>query len=402
MFFDTIVVGGGPAGLFAASHIGKSGGSVLLLEKNEQLGKKLLVAGSGQCNFTHDGEISNFFDKYGNKGKFIKKSLLQFDNNYVQQFFNNYGVSNFAREDGKVFPKSLKSMDVLNALIEANKKANVKIQCKSNIEKISLEDELFFIEATQNYSCKNLVIATGGMSYSKLGSNGWGYGIAKQFGHTIIPPKPALTYVETKEKFLTELSGISFQNAEVIIWRDNKKVKQYEGSLLLTHKGVSGPIILNSSRWILPNDKLTFKFDKLVDDALITSKIQNGQKQTISNMLENLEFPKNFVRLMLDYISIDKNTKCAEITKRQRKNIIQFLTSLPLNVNSLGGMHVAMVTAGGVSTKEINPKTFESKKINNLYFIGEVLDIDGDTGGYNIQACFSSGAMCASAISLKQ
>ncbi len=403
MYYDVIVIGTGPSGLFVAQHLSANGINTLLLEKNKQLGKKLLISGSGQCNFTHSGPIEDFLDKYGEHKKFIKHALLNFDNKSVLKFFKNLNVDYEITSNGKVFPKSRNSQDILDALVTANKLNGTTIQSGINIKDVVKYDNLYSLldENGQSYCCTNLVIATGGCSYPHLGTTGWGHEVAKQFGHKIVEPRPALTNIITVEKPYQELSGVSFNNITMTIWRDNKKIKDRIGTLLFTHKGISGPVVLDACRWIQPNDKLTFNLLNLsyeeIEDMLEKDFLSHGKEQ-LSTYLKKFNLPKSFLSLMFTILEINHSQKCAQVNKKTRKSLAKYLTSLPLTVNKLGNLKSAMVTAGGVYLKEINPVSFESRKSKKLYFIGEVIDIDGDTGGYNIQAAFSMAYVCANNI----
>ncbi|OON99395.1 MAG: hypothetical protein ATN35_12810 [Epulopiscium sp. Nele67-Bin004] len=406
MYYNTIVVGSGPSGLFAASQLAKYGIKTLLVEKNQQLGKKLLVSGSGQCNFTHSGKVEDFLDKYGDNAKFVKRALLAYDNKKVLQFFRENGVQEEIVDNGKVFPKSRNSQSVVDALVHVNKMYGTTIKNNTNIINITYCDEMFSV-ITQNgetYLCTNLIIATGGCSYSQLGTTGWGYEVAKTFGHKIIKPRPALTNIFITDKSYKALSGISLENVQMTIMKNNKKLKDRCGTLLFTHKGLSGPLILDATRWIDAGDTLVFnvinkqyvEFEKQLEAELSA----NGKMQIVT-YLRQFCVPKSFVDHMLTTLQIESSTVCARISKVQRKAIAKHLTMLTITVENVGDIKTAMVTAGGVSTKELNPLTFESKKANNLYFIGEVVDVDGDTGGYNIQIAFSMAYCCATAIEQK-
>ncbi|OOB79747.1 MAG: hypothetical protein BEN18_03175 [Epulopiscium sp. Nuni2H_MBin001] len=398
-------MGAGPAGLFAAQKIASAGLQVLLIEKNNEVGKKLLVSGSGQCNFTHAGNIEDFFDKYGDKQKTVKHALKSFDNKGTTNFFKRLGVDYEITEGGKIFPKSRKSSSILGALVNINKLNGTVIKSNTNIKSIIEYDNMYNLmdDKGNSYCCNNLIIATGGCSYPQLGANSSGHKIAKQFGHSIVEPKAALTNVLTQETIYQELSGVSFENVSLTILRGDKKIKDKKGDLLFTHKGVSGPVILNSTRWIQDKDRLVFNlvnmsYEEL--DAKFEKDFQN--KIQLLSYFKKLELPKSFCNIMLEHIGLDVHMNCANINKHQRKKLVKYLTSLTLTVESVGPLATAMVTAGGVNTKEINPTTFESRKQKNLYFIGEVVDVDGDTGGYNIQIAFSMAYVCATHIISKR
>ncbi|OOB80071.1 MAG: hypothetical protein BEN19_06870 [Epulopiscium sp. Nuni2H_MBin003] len=402
MFYKAIVIGTGPSGLFVANCLSSTGINTLLLEKNKKLGRKLLASGSGQCNLTNSGNIESFFDKYGDNNNFIKNALLKFTNNDTLEFFKSLNVELEITQAGKVFPKNRDSTEILDALVKSNKLNGTHIKSGVNIDKILEYDGIFYISFTtgESYTTENLIIATGGVTYPHLGTDGFGHKIALQFGHTITEINPALTNIITQEDAYKTISGVSFDNVSMTIWRDNKKVKTTQGDLLFTHKGVSGPVILNSSRWIRKGDVLKFNLvNQLYEDVtkILEQDFRTYGKEQIITYIKRFNLPKSFVQVMFSQLNIDYSINCASISKGQRKNLALFLTHMPLTVKKLGDM--AMVTSGGVNLKEINATSFESRKQKNLYFIGEVLDIDGDTGGYNIQAAFSMAYTCATYIS---
>lgn len=408
MHYHTIVIGAGPAGLFAALHIAKNNKKVLLLEKNQSPGKKLLISGSGQCNFTHDGDLEAFFDKYGDKGKFLRKSFSVFDNQASMTFFESRGIPLEIRENQKVFPKSLKSQDILDVLLLECKKHNVDLGFQNEVCSIQKYDTMYTVEtvAKKRYACDHVVIATGGKSYPHTGSTGDGYVFAKSFGHRIVEPKPALTYVTTHEKSYVPLAGISFPQASITLWRNNKKVLERKGSLLFTHKGLSGPVILDATRWIDPGDQISvnFMYPKSYEEVkkhFAETIPLLGKEQLITYLTKRQNLVKSFASIICQVAGVDETIPCARLTKEQREKVVLLLTKNLFNISGVGGLHAAMVTAGGVHLKEVNPTTMESRKQKGLYFIGEVLDIDGDTGGYNIQAAFSMGYLCAQHISKK-
>lgn len=400
MHYHVIIIGAGPAGLFAAQAIADRSKKVLVLEKNAKAGKKLLLSGSGQCNFTHGGEITDFFIRYGEHGKFLKRSFQAFDNKACMEFFYRLGIASEVLPNGKVFPKSHSSQEVLDALLRRCQKNNVQIYFKEEVINIQMYDGLFAVETKNKcYLADNIVIATGGKSYPNTGSTGDGYEFAQKFEHTIITPRPALAPVICNHSLFQTLSGISFETAEATIWRENKKVISRHGNLLITHKGFSGPLILDASRWILPNDRLELNFlYPLTYEEIkkkFTKEISLAGKEEIGTYLRKLLLPKQFISVLCKELQIDEHMVCAKVSKIIRQKIVDFLTRCSFSIDQLGSFSIAMATCGGVHLKEINPTTMESRKQKGLYFIGEVIDIDGDTGGYNLQAAFSTAAICA-------
>lgn len=404
MQYNVIIIGAGPAGLFAAQMISEKQDKICIIERNNEPGKKLLLSGSGQCNFTNHQSITEFTKHYGSNGKFLNTAFRLFDNKECMSFFKRNGVDYVVTENGKVFPKSMRSRDVLHALMLKCQKHNVQIKYNNLVTHIGLCDHIFTVELDNGvrYFSKNLIIATGGKSYPKTGSDGIGFKLAKDLGHTLVTPKPALTYIVSKKAAALNLAGIAFEKIELTLYKNNKKIAQNVDSILFTHKGLSGPAILNTSRLMDTNDSIIVNFlyphtfESIRD--LFAQEIPQKGKEEIITYLKNYKLPKSFCEAICQLASIPKHTPCAQINKKQRTDLVNLLTRCEFLVDDLGGFHVAMATAGGVSLKEVNPTTMESRKHKGLYFIGEVLDIDGDTGGYNLQAAFSTAYLCAAHI----
>lgn len=398
VYYNTVVIGAGPAGLLAASEALKVG-NCAIFESQERIAKKLLLSGSGQCNITHSGPISSFFDHYGSGSNFLKHSLYSFDNYAIMQFFKNCNLDFVENNEGKIFPKSKKSSDIVNCLVRGL--SECKFFNKVKVKSIK-KDQIFTIDADSfSVNSKNLIIATGGQSYPGTGSDGSGYLLAESLGHSIISPKPALCPIIVEDSLISDSPGLSFKNITASIWRCNKKIKEIYGDLLFTHKGLSGPIILNNSRYIEKNDIIKVDFSGFGTDfpAKLLSELSSKGKQSIYSILSNVsDLPKSLIRTILSKCNIDQESKGSQISKEERKKIIEFTSECPFKVKDSEGFNRAMVTCGGVSLKEINAKTMESKIVKNLFFAGEILDIDGDTGGYNIQAAFSTGFIAGTSI----
>jgi len=401
--YDVIIIGAGPSGLFCALTIKNK--KILILEKNSTPGSKLLISGACQCNYTNSCELVEFLTKYGNKGRFLKPALYNFSNNDAVEFFNSAGIESVVSEDKKVFPSSLKSFEILNALIEKCKKTGVEIIYNSPVENVQYDwmSKCFNINTTDKlYNGHSLIIATGGKSYPQTGSTGDGYVFAKNLGHTIEHTMPALAPVYVENYNFQDLSGISFENISVTLWRNSKKINEFKGDLLFTHKNISGPVIINNSRYIEQNDVLKINFTKYKNEeefkSFFEQAILSSGKLNVKTLIKELNIPKRFIDKIMEKAQVDDNKICSELDKTSRKRIIELLSNHPMKVQRVGDYNIAMVTRGGVSTSEINSKMMESKIIKNLYFAGEVIDIDGDTGGFNIQAAFSTGKLAGESI----
>ena len=406
MKYDVIVIGAGAAGLFSGLSLKNK--KVLLLEKNSSPGRKLLLSGAGQCNFTNNCELTEFLNKYGNKGRFLKTALYNFTNMDAIEFFKGIGVRSTIREDNKVFPSSFKASDVVDALFMSLNENNVETVFNTSVLKITRdEDKNLFLAKTSksSYACNHLIIAAGGKSYPNTGSVGDGYDFAKSLGHKIETPKPSLAPVYVENYCFRDLSGISFENIRIILLRNNKKVNEFIGDLLFTHVNISGPVILNNSRYMEKGDILKINFTKFPNAYEFKSYFENliftSGKLNVKTVLKELNLPRRFTDKIMDMSGTQEDKICSELDKIKRKKLIELFSEHCFTVDRLGDYHIAMVTKGGVSTKEINPKTMESKITPGLYFAGEVIDYDGDTGGFNIQAAFSTGKLAAESINKK-
>ncbi len=406
MLYDLIVVGGGPAGIFGAIYASQRGLKVAILEKKNRMGKKLLAAGAGKCNLTHTGEPKDFLNHFGDNGKFLKSSLYNYKPEDLKKFFSDNKLPLvLVEESGKYFPETFSSVDVVNLLYTVCKRNKVNIFENTRVEKLlSVEDDKFLIETSEDrFMSKNVLLATGGRSYPATGSEGDGYPLAKKLGHIILEPKPALTPIFVRDYPFSDLSGISFKNASLELYRDDKKVGEARGDLLLTHKNFSGPLILDFSRYIHKKDQVKINYlgvkRSQLEEIFLEKASLNG-KQGIKRFLSELEMPERFIKKFLKLLNIRDDKKLSEISKKERNSILTGLCEMSFEVSKLGDYSIAMVTTGGVSLKDINPKTMESKIVKGLYFAGEVVDIDGDTGGFNIQAACSMGVLAANSIKL--
>ncbi len=406
--YDVIVVGGGPAGMMAAGKAGQSGARVLLLEKNEQLGKKLLLTGNGRCNITHaEFDDRELVKSFGKNGKFLFSSLNAFGPEKVMEFFTDLGVAVKIEKGKKVFPVSDRAQDVLQALERYLKKSGVKLKTSANVlgfetEKNNNREKIKGVRMPGEiiYADK-FILATGGKSYPITGSTGDGYAWARAFGHTIITPQPSLAPLKIKEDWLRELQGVSLKNIKITLLQDNRILQSIlGGDLIFTHFGVSGPAILNLSRTLAELEKSDDQFflsidlrpemDKKELDVVIQEYFARNINKNINNCLSEF-VPQKLTKIILQLAGIPEEKKINVITKKERLCIINLIKELRFTIAGNTGFAQAMVTKGGVNLKEVDSKNMQSRIIPNLFLAGEILDLDGPTGGYNLQICWSTG-----------
>lgn len=402
-----IVIGGGAAGLMAAGRAGEKGARVILLEKNRVLGRKVRISGKGRCNVTNAAELRAFIENYPGNGGFLYSAFHKFFNDDLRQLLESLGVLLKVERGGRVFPRSDQAADIVNALERYLQQGAVAIRTGETVRKILFaKDRVIGVKTTGgiiNTSC--VIVATGGKSYAATGSTGDGYRWAQEAGHTISPLRPALAPLNIREEWVKELQGLSLKNVEAVLRVGDKVLGREFGEMLFTHFGVSGPIILTLSRWVArdeaPGDLLlqinlkpSLDVEKL--DNRLQRDFQTYQRKQIKNALDDL-LPKRLIPVIIRLSGISPEKFVHQITRKERAVLIELLTALPLFVSGCRPLDEAIVTAGGVSLKEINPKTMESKLVQGLYFAGEVLDIDGYTGGYNLQAAFSTGYVAGDA-----
>lgn len=386
--FDCIIVGGGASGLFAASLLNEK--RILIIEKNDRVGKKLAITALGQCNITSNMSMSKFKDKYNNYN-FIKYALESFSNNSLIKYLNSRGIKTKSI-DKKVFPSSLNANEIID-----NLKQGLNINLNEKV--ISLEkNEDFIIRTNKNvYKAKTVIIATGGISYPVTGSTGDSELILKSLDIDHIPFSFALCPIYINKNKHKKLMGTSF-NVTIEHYR-KKKISKYEGDILITHFGYSGPVIINNSRYFKAGDEIYINFLKKTKDEFekeIFEEINNNSKRLIKNTLYNYT-TKKLVDLIVKDLKLE-NKRLAELKKTERLNIIDLLINYKVEIDKVGDKNSSMISKGGISRKEINRRNFESKKYNGLYFVGECVDIDGETGGYNLQYAFSSSFLAVNDI----
>ena len=404
--YDLIVIGAGPSGLFCAINSSQKGKKTLILEKKKSPGHKLLISGQGQCNITNEAEIQTFPGHYGEHGRFLRPALLGFTNHDLIRFFEDRGLAMIREKRGKIFPKTHRSRDVLEVLIRECKANNVRLCYNQIVRSITKAEDKFSVHCTdRTYQSFDLVIATGGCSYPATGSNGDGYRFARDFGHSVAEVGPALTPVLIKNYPFRDLAGLSFPEMDISLYR-NKKIRDQRGDILFTHEGLSGPGILDLSRYIRQADTLKLSFVPMEKKDELDKWLQNrprsdggaGLRSLLANLHGTVPLSSKLIKKILEISGIATDLSLAHLTREMRTHLIDNLTGLPLVVSKLGGFDISMVTRGGVELHQVNPKTMESRLVKRLYLIGEVLDVDGDSGGYNLQAAFSTGMLSARSI----
>lgn len=397
-----IVIGGGPAGMMAAYAASCQGHAVTVLEQNEKLGKKLFITGKGRCNITNAGDMDNLFANVMSNRKFLYSAFYTFDNEQVLSFFENQGLRTKVERGNRVFPLSDHSSDVIAALSRALKSQNVDIWLHTKVQSLLIRDEAacgVILSDGKTVEADDVIVATGGISYPSTGSTGDGYRMAEESGHALVECTPSLVPFETKEDWVKDLQGLSLRNVTVSIYHGKKKLYEDFGEMLFTHFGVSGPLVLSASGMIKPvqfKQELCMYIDlkPALDaeqlDKRILREFDAAMNKQFKNVIGSL-MPAKMIPIVIRLSGIDPDKKVNEVSREERQHLVQLLKRLPLTINGLRGWNEAIITKGGVSVKDINPSTMESKKISHLFFCGEVLDLDALTGGYNLQIAWSTG-----------
>ena len=395
----TAVVGAGPSGMMAA-YVAAKKSEVVLFEKNEKIGKKLYITGKGRCNITNDRDISEFFEQVSRNGKFLYSAFYSFTNKDMVDLLNKNGLRTKVERGGRVFPTSDKSSDVIKTYEKLLKSRNVLIKLNKEIKTIIKVKDKFLVD---NENFDNVIIATGGYSYKSTGSTGDGYKFAKKFGLEVTKLYPALTGISLKDKFLEQLQGLSLKNVSLIARNKKKIISEEFGECMFSHFGITGPIVLRTSNIINRMDNISLFLDfktALSKDELdkrFIREFEENQNKELQTIMFNM-LPKKLVPIVLEKIGINEHKKANEITKNQRYTLVDTIKNFPLEYNGLLDINTSIVTSGGVSVNEINPSTMESKKVEGLYFCGEVLDVDAFTGGFNMQIANSTGYLAGNAI----
>ena len=397
-----IVIGAGPAGMMAAGIAAQNSSDVIIIERNERLGRKILITGKGRCNVTNNCDVISVINSIPSNGRFLYSAINQFTPQDTIGFFESQGVALKTERGNRVFPESDRAKDIADALEHYIKNQGVKI-INDRVKELMVENKKIVGVKTSSGDIINadkVVIACGGKSYPKTGSTGDGYTLARRVGHHIIEPKPSLVPLVASQSWCQELSGLSLKNVEISVLdkKDNKIVYKDFGEMLFTHFGLSGPIILSASAHMkdIEKDKYSVSIDlkpALTEDQLEKRVMRDFNKninKDFSNALNDL-LPQKLIPIIINISLIPPNTKCNSITKQMRKNFVRTLKNLIIDIDSFRPIDEAIITSGGVDTREINPKTMESKIISGLYFAGEVIDVDAYTGGFNLQIAFSTG-----------
>lgn len=399
---NVIVVGGGAAGMMAAVFAARNGQNVQLLEKNEKLGKKLFITGKGRCNITNAADIEDLFTAVISNPKFLYSGFYSFTNQQVIDFFEELGVKTKIERGERVFPVSDHSSDVIAAFSRELKSLGVAVFLHTEVRELLCEqDKVCGVLLTNGKKMKAdaVIVATGGISYPSTGSTGDGYRFAKETGHRVTELLPSLVPMEVRQWYAKELQGLSLRNIEICITDGKKKLYEEFGEMLFTHYGVTGPVILSASSVVgktLRKKELTLHIDlkpalseEQLDKRILREFDANHNKQ-YKNSIDSL-FPAKLKPIMIELSEIEPEKKVNEITKEERQRLVHLIKDFTMTLTGLRSYNEAIITKGGVSVKEIDPGTMESKKMKGLYFAGEVLDLDAVTGGYNLQIAWSTG-----------
>lgn len=402
-YMKVIVIGGGPSGMMAAITAAQKGDEVILLEKNEKLGKKLYITGKGRCNITNDCDNKTFIANLVNNPKFMLGAINKFDTQATQKFCTDNGLKIKVERGKRVFPESDKASDVIKVFQKALDKNNVDIRLNTEVSGIEIQEDKVCGVRVQNdlLQCDKVIVATGGMSYPGTGSTGDGYKFAKIAGHSVTPLLPALVGINLCED-VSSLAGVTLKNVACKIVREGKVVAEEVGEMLFTHAGVSGPIVLTLSSKI---NKLQGKLNLVIDlkpaldestlDSRLLRDFENNINKEFKNVISDLTV-KALIPVIIKNSKINADKKVNQITKAERLNLVKTVKGITYEIKGLCGLSGAIVTCGGVDVKQINPKDMQSKLVKGLFFAGEVLDIDGLTGGFNIQIAMSTGYVAGS------
>lgn len=397
------VIGGGPAGMMAACSAAYHGASVTLLEKMDRLGRKLSITGKGRCNLTSALDLDQFMRGYAGNGRFLYSSLHAFSNQDLMDFFQSRGLKLKVERGQRVFPETDEAHDVVRILQQELRKLKIEVITNARVDSLVPRGDGFRINCgTQHYDAPRVIVATGGLSYPGTGSTGDGYRWARSLGHHVVEPRPGLVPLVTREDWIPLLKGLSLKNVQATAYQaDGKRINSEFGEMLFTHFGLSGPIILSMSRdigqYLYKTGqpvKITIDLKPALTWEQVEARLQRDldryARRQLINSLDDL-LPRKLIPVIVDLSGIDPQRQSGHIKKEERRRLAELLKTLPVTVTATRPVAEAIVTAGGIDVKEVDPRTMESRLHRNLFFAGEVLDVDGYTGGFNLQAAFSTG-----------
>jgi len=401
--YDVAVIGGGAAGSMAAIRAAEMGKRTVLIERNDSIGRKILITGKGRCNITNNANLDSFVKKFGKNGNFFRTAFFKFFNQDLIHFFETQGLELKVERQGRVFPVTDKAVSVTAVLISCLEKKGVKIIYATRVKDIEKGSGVFRIETESGMKIgsRTVVLATGGASYEITGSSGDGFTMAKSLGHSIAELKPGLVPLRVKESWVKELQGVALENVRLVFkQRDGKRVVSEIGELMFTHFGVSGPLILDMSGDIVIRLETSEEIGLLIDlkpgmsneqlESRLLHKLKIKGNIYLRNLMKDL-LPQRLIPVFLKVFGLKADLKTNQITQQNRRSIIDGLKAFPLTITGALPLEEAMVTAGGVLMKEINPRTMESRVIKGLYFAGEIIEGAAPSGGYNLQEAFSTG-----------
>jgi len=406
MSFDVAVIGGGPAGMMAAGRAGELGAKVVLIEKNKNLGRKLLLTGKGRCNLAKaEFNHKEFVKGFGKQGQFLLSALSVFGIKETIEFFEKRGLKTKIERGKRVFPKSDKARDVLNVLVNYLREGKVAVLLDSRVTNFEVANQKIiraFIKGGRQIKAKKYILCSGGKSYPQTGSTGDGFRWAEKLGHSVTKLRPALVPLKIKERWVKQVQGLALKNVKITFFENKKKRASKFGEALFTHFGLSGPIILEMSKKIgqLLDEKPSYSLKLFLDlkpgldfqklDKRVQRDFEKYRNKMFKNSLADL-LPQKLIPVIVRLSGINPGKKVNKITKEERQKLVKLLKNLEMTVVGLLGFDKAIITNGGISLKEIDSKTMKSKIIDNLYFAGEIIDLDGPSGGYNLQLCWTTG-----------
>lgn len=403
------IIGGGAAGMLAAIGAAGIGHDVTIYEKNEKLGKKMYITGKGRCNITNASSMEEIMNNTIQNARFMYSAFNAFTNDDIVRMLNEAGVATKIERGNRVFPLSDKSNDVISGLSKILKQYGVKVCLNAKVKDVFVKDGMVSgvnVDDKEVF-CDAVIVATGGFSYQTTGSDGDGYKFAKSVGHNVTEIKPSLVPFNSNDEFLKELQGLSLKNVSAKFFIEDKEVYSDFGEMLFTHFGVSGPIVLSASSYLASKLDKTKKTVMKIDlkpaltteelDARVLRDFSCNINKDFRNSLNEL-LPKKLIPVIINLSGIDSFKKVNEVTKEERIRLVNLMKNLVININSTRGFNEAIITRGGIDVKEIKPGTMESKLVKNLYFAGEVLDVDALTGGYNLQIAYSTGYLAGSSV----